>query len=400
MHSRAKLALTRRQLLKLAGAASVALPLRRLAAQPPRLTNQGVVRPFLNLREFRDLEAATARIVPTDDLPGALEARVADYISGMLNAFPAADANCDGRRSAADFTAVAVELDSTDPACPAADVSGNGAVTPADARSLELTLFEATPIFAGGPFSGRHPFGDFSTGQPTNEFPRNAFDDFLPLNRIQRLAWTVRLDGADAVPEVAGNPLATELAEVDLRRKYRDGLGELDRLSDERFDANFVQLTAAQQDEVLAATSQAFRDMLTEHTIEGLLSDPVYGGNRDRVGWQLVGFDGDSQPLGYTLGFDEETQQYVERADKPNSGPNPDEDCSGFSTRMVSFLTVIATSEFTRPGARFRNPFCFEVPENGLEALRQWGPEAPRPADLDGAAASRASLPPGPKATS
>jgi hypothetical protein len=337
--------------------------LRRVVAQPPRLTNQGVVRPFLTLREFRDLEAATARIVPSDDLPGALEAHVADYIQGMLSGLPAADANCDGGRGAADFTAVVRELDSSPPACANADVNGDGGIAGNDARSVEVALFEAVPIFAGGPFSGRQPFGDFSNGEPTDVFPRNAFNDFLPLNRIQRLAWTVRLDGADAVPEVAGNPLATELPEVDLRRKYRDGLGEIDQLSNERYQRNYTQLTADQQDEILAATSQAFRDMLTEHTVEGLLCDPVYGGNRNQVGWQLIGFDGDSQPLGYTLGFDEETQQYVERADKPNSKPNPDETCAGFSTRMVSFLTVIATSEFTRPGARFRNPFCFEVGE-------------------------------------
>jgi len=357
-----RLALSRRQVLKLAGATSLILPLRRLAAQPPHLTGQGVARPFLGQREYRDLEAATARIIPTDDLPGAREAHVVDYIQGLLSALPAADANCDAHRGAADFTAILLQLDGfVDPACPGADVNADGMITSADARSAEIALFEAKPIFAGGPFSGRQPFGDFATGGITNRLPRNAFEDFLPLNRLQRLSWTVRLAGAAGVPEVADNPLATELPEVDLRRKYDEGLAQIDQMAEERFQLNFFQLTEAQQDEVLADLPMAFLSLLTEHTIEGLLCDPVYGGNRDRTGWTLIGYDGDSQPLGYTLGFDEETQRYIERADKPNSKPNPDENCNGFSARVVSFLSVVASADQTMPGMRFRNPFCFEA---------------------------------------
>ena len=32
--------------------------------------------------------------------------------------------------------------------------------------------------------------------------------------------------------------------------------------------------------------------MVWAHTIEGLLCDPAYGGNRDGVGWKLIGFPG------------------------------------------------------------------------------------------------------------
>jgi hypothetical protein len=353
---------TRRQLLQLAGAASALLPLRRLAAQPPRLNNQGVVRGFLNLREYRDLDALTARIIPTDTLPGAREARVADYVQGMLSALPAADANCDGQRTAADLTAIVRQLGSpVDPTCSGADVNFDETISVADSQSAEVTLFEAQPIFAGGPFSGRQPFGDFAAGEATNAFPRNAFNDFLPLNRLQRLSWTVRLDGADGVPEVADNPLAVDSPFVDLRAKYRHGLTELDRISSETFGPNFFRLSEEQQDMVIDEMPSAFINMITEHVMEGLLCDPVYGGNRDFVGWELVGFDGDSQPLGYTLGYDEETQRHIDRPDKPNSKPNPDEDCAGFTTRVINFLSVVAGAEQTRPGMRFRNPYCFDV---------------------------------------
>jgi hypothetical protein len=247
--------------------------------------------------------------------------------------------------------------------CPAADVNGDGIIDAADVASAELSLFQARPIYAGGPFSGRQPFGDFEAGRATDLYPENSFETFLPLNRVQRLAWKVRLDGAGDVPEVAANPLAVQLEDVDLRRKYRQGLAEIEQESQARFGASFVALGAGQQDQILDAADPVFRNLLTGHAIEGFLCAPEYGGNRDRIGWKLVGFDGDSQPLGYTLGFDEAIQQYIERPDKPNSRPDPDEDCRGFSPTVVNFIRTIARAPETQPGAIFRNPYCFEVPE-------------------------------------
>ncbi|SRR5581483_2732340 len=42
---------------------------------------------FFSDAEFRVIEAACARLIPTDDDPGALEAGVAAYIDGFLGAF-------------------------------------------------------------------------------------------------------------------------------------------------------------------------------------------------------------------------------------------------------------------------------------------------------------------------
>ena len=39
-------------------------------------------------------------------------------------------------------------------------------------------------------------------------------------------------------------------------------------------------------------TAQAFFNTLRMHTMEGMFSDPIYGGNRDFAGWRLVGFPG------------------------------------------------------------------------------------------------------------
>jgi hypothetical protein len=65
-------------------------------------------------------------------------------------------------------------------------------------------------------------------------------------------------------------------------------------------------------------------DILIRHTIEGCFSVPEYGGNAKGRGWALIGLEGDSQPLGYSI-FSEATGGYVERADHPMSTANPDE---------------------------------------------------------------------------
>ena len=356
------LALTRRQVLQLAaaGALVAAVPGRRLFAQLGRAASVPI-QPFLTAAELAIVDAATARIIPTDTLPGAHEAGVADYIQGLLSNLPALDANCDDLHSAADFTAIALRQGTAaGSGCPGADVNGDGVVDAADLTSGVVSLFASRPVFAGGPFSGRQPFGDFASGHATDTFPAPEFHNAIPLSRIQRLAWTVLLDGASAVPAVASNPLATSSSDVNLRQQYRDGLAQLDQLSQSRFQKSFVQLTGAQQDQIMTQAA-TFTSVLTGHTIEGLMSDPIYGGNRDRIGWQLIGFDGDSQPLGYTLGFDDATQQYIERADKPNSKPNPDEDCSGFGPVMIAFLTTVSGADETKPNKVFDSPYCFEV---------------------------------------
>jgi len=65
---------------------------------------------------------------------------------------------------------------------------------------------------------------------------------------------------------------------------YREGIEKL---------GNFADLSPAEQDERLRAieTSNFFR-MLRRHTIEGMFSDPLHGGNAGLIGWQLIGYPG------------------------------------------------------------------------------------------------------------
>ena len=68
------------------------------------------------------------------------------------------------------------------------------------------------------------------------------------------------------------------------REIYRQGLKKL---------KGFTQLSAEAQDQALREIeSTLFFSLLRQHTIEGMFSDPIHGGNIDMVGWQLVGFPG------------------------------------------------------------------------------------------------------------
>jgi gluconate 2-dehydrogenase gamma chain len=94
---------------------------------------------------------------------------------------------------------------------------------------------------------------------------------------------------------------------------YREALRALDGFCEEKHGARFADLPTAAQDALLAcldgAASGGGQDqelsedprarllvrlfaMLREHTIQGMFGDPAYGGNRDTVGWRLVGFPG------------------------------------------------------------------------------------------------------------
>ena len=68
------------------------------------------------------------------------------------------------------------------------------------------------------------------------------------------------------------------------REIYREGLKDL---------KGFDKLQTVDQDKLLEQTqSSLFFTLLRQHTIEGMFSDPIHGGNADMVGWQLVGFPG------------------------------------------------------------------------------------------------------------
>jgi gluconate 2-dehydrogenase alpha chain len=85
---------------------------------------------------------------------------------------------------------------------------------------------------------------------------------------------------------------------------YRRGLVGLDSVAQSRHGTKFCLCSSEQQDDLLAEMEAgglkemttpepvAFFNLLKAHTQEGLFSDPLYGGNRDKAGWRFLGHPG------------------------------------------------------------------------------------------------------------
>ena len=104
-------------------------------------------------------------------------------------------------------------------------------------------------------------------------------------------------------PWLEGTPQQGFQSRLTPQEIYRAGIRETNRHCSAKYGKNFEFLSAAQRDEVLHALEEAaidlpsvssklFFDLLWRNTEEGFFADPVYGGNRDKVGWRLLGFPG------------------------------------------------------------------------------------------------------------
>ncbi len=70
-----------------------------------------------------------------------------------------------------------------------------------------------------------------------------------------------------------------------------------------RKSAKFSDLSPAEQIKVLKAFEKnPFFETVRTHTIMGFFADPSYGGNYDKIGWKLIGFQDEfyfKPPFGY-----------------------------------------------------------------------------------------------------
>lgn len=175
--------------------------------------------------------------------------------------------------SAAEHEVVAAACDHLVP--PAGEHPGGRALGCADYIDGLLGAFTFDPprIWAGGPFSGRAG-GDA------------GFSDFLPLGRLEELAWRTRIEGSQGRPEREFNGPVTGWQE-----QYRAGIAAL--------GADFATVGAAEQDARLDAVP-AFAELVYRHACEGAYGPPEYGGNREMAAWRAIGFPGDVLPRGFT----------------------------------------------------------------------------------------------------
>jgi gluconate 2-dehydrogenase gamma chain len=91
-------------------------------------------------------------------------------------------------------------------------------------------------------------------------------------------------------------------AELDFGRA---GLAEFNQaLNAEHGDRRLDELDDDAQDAFLATQEETpFFEIVWVMTIFGFFSMPKYGGNRGKVGWELVGFEGDHGPWTYPFGY-------------------------------------------------------------------------------------------------
>ncbi|MDQ3965528.1 MAG: gluconate 2-dehydrogenase subunit 3 family protein [Actinomycetota bacterium] len=105
---------------------------------------------------------------------------------------------------------------------------------------------------------------------------------------------------------------------------YREGVRTINAYTKERYDKKFFELSEADQDAVVGALERGevpgfgdseagdFFTTIWGHTVEGMFSDPAYGGNRNAVGWKLIGFPGAQ------YGYGAEDMRYgADLSDKP-----------------------------------------------------------------------------------
>jgi hypothetical protein len=200
-----------------------------------------------------------------------------------------------------------------------------------------LTAFDRRrpKIFAGGPFSNRNPFSDPRDGSILHRRPPNRLKRFIPLSRLQELEWRAELYGSAAVPEVAALDAQFGAPLIGLRDLYTESLQTVDEIAIATKGARFADLDPDAQDEVFdmldggafatdPRRGKTFIDILIENTLEGCFAIPEYGGNAKTRGWAMLGLEGDTHPLGYSL-YSEAIDDYLERPDHPMSTPNPDE---------------------------------------------------------------------------
>jgi hypothetical protein len=134
--------------------------------------------------------------------------------------------------------------------------------------------FDPPRIWAGGPFSGRHG-------------GEGRFDRWIRLAPLEELAWRIRIEGSQGLPEREFNGPV-----IGWQQQYR---AALDRLGDD-----FADVGPDERSERVETTDPSFRELAFTHACESLYGDPVYGGNRDQAGWTAIGFAGDVQPRGWT----------------------------------------------------------------------------------------------------
>jgi gluconate 2-dehydrogenase gamma chain len=140
---------------------------------------------------------------------------------------------------------------------------------------------------------------------PTDELGPGARDAGVVVYIDRQLAGTWGVHGRQyrGGPWLEGTPQQGYQSRFTPQEVYRIAIREIDQHCRAASGRPFAQLPHGEQlhlleqlekDEIAlpSLSSKFFFDMLWRNTEEGYFADPLYGGNRDKVGWTLLGFPG------------------------------------------------------------------------------------------------------------
>jgi gluconate 2-dehydrogenase gamma chain len=161
----------------------------------------------------------------------------------------------------------------------------------------------------GAAEAGTIDFLDRYLSGPDRVYAKPDGSGFEQLQGRRRAAWEQRLavlreryvEGVEALDGVARAQFGPDFA--DLPPEQQDHVlaaveSPRDKEQEAALDLSRVTLDGAPSEPALQQTSAemglGFVPLLCLHTRQGFYSDPVYGGNRDQVGWRLIGFAGPS----------------------------------------------------------------------------------------------------------
>ncbi len=116
-------------------------------------------------------------------------------------------------------------------------------------------------------------------------------------------AWGAHARNYRQGPWAEGTPQQGFQSPLSPRDIYRAAISGLEAHCVSAHGKRFNELEPDIQDELLrglqsgaihleAVSGRLFFEMLWTNTQEGFFADPLYGGNRDKVGWRLVGYPG------------------------------------------------------------------------------------------------------------
>ena len=140
---------------------------------------------------------------------------------------------------------------------------------------------------------------------PTDELGPGARDAGVTVYIDRQLfsAWGTHGRNYRSGPWLEGTPEQGFQSRLTPQEIYRIGIREINDHCRATYEKPFDQLRPEKQDAILKAlekdeialpslSSKLFFNLLWRNTEEGYFADPMYGGNRGKAGWKLLGFPG------------------------------------------------------------------------------------------------------------